>query len=94
MKIVDYKTYAVNAAYRNLIFVKVFTDQDGLYGVGEATIEWKTNATLGAFEDLRPYIIGSDPRRYEWLFFDSSASLIGTLTPVPYLQSQQLKWPV
>lgn len=69
MKITDYKAYAVNASYRNLIFVKVFTDE-GVYGVGEATIEWKTNATLGALEDIRPYIIGKDPRQYEWLFFD------------------------
>ena len=69
MKITDYKTYAVFAGSRNLIFVKVFTD-DGLYGVGEATVEWKTNATLGAFEDLRPYVIGADPTRIEWLFFE------------------------
>ncbi|MCL2167067.1 MAG: mandelate racemase/muconate lactonizing enzyme family protein [Clostridiales bacterium] len=69
MKIVDYTTYAVFAGYRNLIFVKVFTDE-GIYGVGEATVEWKTNAVLGAFEDLRPYVIGADPRRIEWLFFE------------------------
>ena len=64
MKIVDYKAYAVYAGYRNLIFVKVFTD-DGPYGVGEATVEWKTNATMGAFEDIRPYVIGADPTRIE-----------------------------
>ncbi|MDR1589922.1 MAG: mandelate racemase/muconate lactonizing enzyme family protein [Oscillospiraceae bacterium] len=69
MKIVDYKTYAVNASYRNLIFVKVFTDE-GVYGVGEATIEWKTNATLGALEDIRPYVIGADPTRIEQMFFE------------------------
>ena len=69
MKIIDYKTYAVYAGYRNIIFVKVFTDE-GVYGVGEATLEWKTNATLGAFEDLRPYIIGTDPTQYEKLFFE------------------------
>ena len=69
MKIIDYKTYAVSAAYRNIIFVKVFTDE-GVYGVGEATVEWKTNATLGAFEDLRPYAIGADPTRIELFFFE------------------------
>lgn len=69
MKITDYKTYAVNAAYRNVIFVKVFTDE-GITGVGEATVEWKTNATLGAFEDLRPYAVGKDPTQIEWFFFD------------------------
>jgi len=69
MKITDYKTYAIHAAYRNLIFVKVFTDE-GVYGVGEATIEWKTNATLGAFEDIRPYVIGADPTRIEHMFHE------------------------
>jgi len=69
MKITDYQTYAVCAGYRNVIFVKVFTDE-GLWGVGEATLEWKTNATLGAFEDLRPYVIGMDPERFEWLFYE------------------------
>lgn len=69
MKIIDYKTYAVHAGYRNLIFVKVFTDE-GIYGVGEATLEWKTNATLGAFEDIRPYVIGADPTRIEHMFYE------------------------
>ena len=69
MKIIDYKTYAVHQMYRNLIFVKVFTDE-GIYGVGEATIEWKTNATVGAFEDIRPYIIGADPTRIEYIFHE------------------------
>ena len=69
MKIIDFKTYAVSASYRNLVFVKVFTDE-GTYGVGEATVEWKTNATLGAFEDLRPYVIGLDPTCFELLFYE------------------------
>ena len=67
MKITDYKTYIIGAGFRNLIFVKVFTDE-GIYGVGEATIEWKTNATAGALEDIRPYVIGADPRRIEYIF--------------------------
>ena len=69
MKITDYKTYAVSAGYSDFIFVKVFTDE-GIYGIGEATIEWKTHAVLGAFEDLRPYVIGADPTRIEGLFFE------------------------
>jgi len=67
LKIIDYKTYAIGVGFRNLIFVKVFTDE-GIYGVGEATIEWKTNATMGALEDIRPYVIGADPFRIEHLF--------------------------
>jgi galactonate dehydratase len=70
MKIIDYKTYAVNATYNDYIFTKVFTDE-GIYGVGEATMEWKAHATLGAFEDLRPYVIGADPTKIELLFFEA-----------------------
>ena len=41
---------------RNWIFVRVETDQDGLFGWGEATLEWKTRAVAGAIEDLAPLI--------------------------------------
>ena len=44
----------VNAEMRNWILVKVRTDQDGLYGWGEASLNWKTRAVVGAIEDLTP----------------------------------------
>jgi galactonate dehydratase len=50
---------------RNWVFVKVETDQAGLYGWGEATLEWKTRAVVGAIEDLTPLILGRDPRDIE-----------------------------
>ena len=62
MKIVNIKVLVVNAEMRNWVFVKVETDQPGLYGWGEATIEWKTRAVVGAIEDLAPLLIGRDPR--------------------------------
>lgn len=65
MKITGIKTTVVNAEMRNWIFVKVETDQDGLYGWGEATLEWKTRAVVGAVEDLAPLLIGRDPRDIE-----------------------------
>ncbi len=37
---------------RNWVFVKVVTDQPGLFGWGEATLEWHTRAVVGAIEDL------------------------------------------
>jgi galactonate dehydratase len=52
---------------RNWIFVRVDTDVDGLYGWGEATLEWKTRAVDGAVKDLEPLIIGRDPRDIEQL---------------------------
>ncbi len=39
--------------------------QAGLYGWGEATLEWKTRAVVGAIEDLAPLMIGRDPRDIE-----------------------------
>jgi len=65
MKITAVKTTVVNAEMRNWIFVKVETDQAGLYGWGEATLEWKTRAVVGAIEDLAPLLIGHDPRDIE-----------------------------
>ena len=60
MKIKDIQTLIVNAEMRNWIFVKIITDDD-IYGWGEATLEWKTRAVVGAIEDLKPLIIGKDP---------------------------------
>ena len=52
MKITAVETHVCNARMRNWIFVKVLTDQPGLYGWGEATLEWHTRAVVGAIEDL------------------------------------------
>lgn len=65
MKIVAITTRIVNAEMRNWVFVRVETDQPGLYGWGEATLEWKTKAVAGAIEDLAPLVIGRDPRDIE-----------------------------
>jgi galactonate dehydratase len=65
MRITRISTRVVNAQMRNWIFVKVETDQDGLWGWGEATLEWKTRAVVGAIEDLAPLITGRDPRDIE-----------------------------
>jgi galactonate dehydratase len=68
MKITAIKTCVVNAEMRNWVFVKVETDQPGLYGWGEASLEWKTRAVVGAIEDFAPMLIGEDPRRVEFLY--------------------------
>jgi L-alanine-DL-glutamate epimerase-like enolase superfamily enzyme len=54
MKITAIKTSVCNAEMRNWVFVRVETDQPGLYGWGEATLEWKTRAVFGAIQDLEP----------------------------------------
>ncbi len=68
MKITAIRTVIVNAQMRNWVFVKVETDQAGLYGWGEASLEWKTRAVAGAVEDLAPMLIGEDPTRIEHLY--------------------------
>src|SRR5262245_45037310 len=65
MKITAIRTLVVNAEMRNWIFVKVETDHDRIHGSGEATVEWKTRAVVGAVEDLAPLLIGRDPRDIE-----------------------------
>ena len=67
MKITDLKTLVVNAVMRNWVFVKVETDQPGLYGWGDATLEWKTRAVVGCIEDFKPMFVGQDPTRIESL---------------------------
>jgi len=68
MKITAIKTLVVNARMRNWILVKVETDQPGLYGWGEATLEWKTKGVVGSVEDLSVLLIGQDPRRVEHIW--------------------------
>ncbi len=68
MKITAIETHVCHARMRNWVFVKVLTDQPGLWGWGEATLEWHTRAVVGAVEDLAPLLIGEDPRRIEHLW--------------------------
>jgi galactonate dehydratase len=62
VKITGVKTLVVNAEMRNWVLVRVETNEPGLYGWGEATLEWKTRAVVGAVQDLEPLILGCDPR--------------------------------
>lgn len=68
MKITRVSTLIVNANIRNWIFVKVDTDQAGLWGWGEATLEWKTRSVVGAVEDFSRLLVGEDPLRIEHLY--------------------------
>jgi galactonate dehydratase len=68
MKITAIETLVCHARMRNWIFVKVLTDQAGLWGWGEATLEWHTRGVVGAIEDLSQLLIGEDPTRIEHLW--------------------------
>lgn len=68
MKIERIDTLVCNARMRNWVFVKVLTDEPGLHGWGEATLEWHTRSVVGALEDLAPLLVGEDPTRVEHLW--------------------------
>jgi galactonate dehydratase len=65
IRITGIETLVVNAEMRNWIFVKVLTNQPGLFGWGEASLNWKTRAVTGCVEDLAGLLIGRDPRDIE-----------------------------
>ena len=68
MKITRVKTVVVNAQMRNWVFVKVETSEPGLYGWGEASLEWKTHSVAGAVQDFAPMVVGEDPTRIDYLY--------------------------
>ena len=65
MKITAIKTFVCNAYRTNWVFVKVLTDQPGLHGWGEATLEYKEDTIVAACHDLERDMIGKDPRDIE-----------------------------
>lgn len=64
MKVTDVKTFAVDCFRTNWVFIKIYTDE-GIDGVGEATLEYKEKALFGAVEHIREYLTGKDPRDIE-----------------------------
>jgi len=68
MKITAIETHVCHARMRNWVFVKVLTDQPGLWGWGEATLEWHTRGVVGAIEDISQLLVGEDPTRIEYLW--------------------------
>lgn len=65
MKITRITPIMADGGHRIFVFVKVETDQPGLIGWGEATLEGKPRAVAGCIQDMEPMILGQDPRRIE-----------------------------
>ena len=65
MKITALKPILADGGHRIFVFVKVETDQPGLHGWGEASLEGKPRAVAGCIEDMETMIRGEDPRRVE-----------------------------
>src|SRR4051794_5926422 len=68
VKITAIETLVCHARMRNWVLVKVVTDQPGLFGWGEATLEWHTRSVVGAIEDLSHLMLSEDPTRIEHLW--------------------------
>lgn len=68
LKITAIETLVCHARMRNWVFVKVLTNEPGLFGWGEATLEWHTRGVVGAVQDLAELLVGEDPRRIEYLW--------------------------
>ena len=63
MKITAIKTFICHAYRTNWVFVKVLTDQPGLHGVGEATLEYRELTVAQACAELEEGIVpeGCEP---------------------------------
>ena len=68
MKIKAIKTIFADGGQRIYVFVKVETDQPGLIGWGEASLEGKPRAVAACVADMEPMIVDEDPRRVEYLW--------------------------
>ncbi len=65
MKITEVRVI-VTCPGRNYVVVKIMTDEPGLYGVGDATLNGRELAVAEALEKhLAPLLIGRDPERIE-----------------------------
>ncbi len=66
MKITGIKTYHAHDGSRNNLFLQVFTDE-GITGVGEPYSIGPDEGIISVVENMKPWFIGQDPGRIEWL---------------------------
>lgn len=65
MKISAVKVFPVNG----FVYVKIITDE-GLHGIGEASLSGRSLAVVQALEHLKPLLVGQDATRIEYLWQD------------------------
>ncbi len=70
MKITDIKTYTFDAFRTNWTFIKVETDEAGLYGWGEASLGTREMALEGCVNDLKRMVLGRDATEIEKFMFE------------------------
>ncbi len=75
---------------RNWLFVRVETSDPGLYGLGEATLEFQSLAVAAAIDELKPLLIGklaTDITRnweamYRYPFFKGGAVTMSAISGI------------
>lgn len=84
MKITDIKTTVVGNPWKNWLFVEVETDE-GITGLGEATSGLSTRPSEAAVHEMKPLILGQDPRNigaiwdslYKGIFLHTNSAMSG-----------------
>lgn len=65
MKITDIKIF-VNCPGRNFVTLKIETDKEGIYGLGDATLNGREMAVVAYLEEhIKPCLIGKDAHQIE-----------------------------
>ncbi|MGY8823561.1 MAG: hypothetical protein ACKVJG_06405 [Candidatus Latescibacterota bacterium] len=65
MKITDIRVFPV----AQFVYVKIVVDE-GLYGLGEASLSGRTLAVVEALNTIKPLLIGQDATRIEFIWQD------------------------
>lgn len=64
MKIVNIETFIAGNPWKNWLFARVTTDE-GIYGIGEGTLNYFAKTVEQAIHELKPLILGMDPFQVE-----------------------------
>jgi galactonate dehydratase len=70
MKVTEIRALICHVYRTNWVFVKVMTDE-GIYGVGEATLEMRELTVVAAVKELERYLVGRDPHNIEGFVHDA-----------------------
>ncbi|MBN2712754.1 MAG: galactonate dehydratase [Planctomycetes bacterium] len=70
MIVTDIKTYICHCYRTNWVFCRVETDS-GIYGVGEATLEYRELTVAQAILELKRYLVGKNPHDIEAFWHDT-----------------------
>ena len=81
MKITDIRTFHCSDGVRNSVFLQVHTDA-GIIGVGEPYTIGPDEGILGLVDSIKPWFIGRDPSRIEWLLRRARNTMRFPLGPV------------